>query len=337
MGFRYRKSINIGGGFRVNISKSGIGYSWGTKGYRISKTSNGNIRKTSTLPGTGLSYVEELSNKNKKGRINSNDFLNNNLQVNTYDSQEIKNVLTSDISSDNLKDIVSLANRSIKLNKITNLFLGSSFVLSFINTNFLIMTIISLILKVYIKTKGTVELEYSIDEDQKSVVSEKIKPFLRISDSSNIWRITETSKVIDTKYTAGAKNVIKRQKCKVSKKIPFPFKVNVSATSYIYNKERLFFLPDKLFFIQKNKVFAINYTDVKTCIYNQNFIENVSVPKDATIVGYTWEFVNKNGGPDKRFKKNRQLPICSYGSLSISSPYGLNTILMFSKGLSRLD
>ena len=28
MGFRYRKSINLGGGFRVNISKSGIGYSW---------------------------------------------------------------------------------------------------------------------------------------------------------------------------------------------------------------------------------------------------------------------------------------------------------------------
>lgn len=337
MGFRYRKSINIGGGFRINMSKSGIGYSWGTKGYRISKTARGNIRKTATLPGTGLSYVEELSNKNKKGSINSNDSFNNNLQINTYDSQEIKNVLTPEISSDNLKDIVNLANKSIKLNKIANIFLVSSIVLSFLNTNFLILTIISFILKVYIKTKGVVDLEYSIDEDQKSVISEKIKPFLRISDSSNIWRITETSKVIDTKYTAGAKNLIKRQKCKVSKKIPFPFKVNVSATSYIYNNERLFFLPDKLFFIQKNKVFAINYTDVKTCIYNQSFIENVSVPRDATIVGYTWEFVNKKGGPDKRFKRNRQLPICAYGSLSISSPFGLNTILMFSKGLSRLD
>ncbi len=28
MGFRFRKSINMGG-FRVNISKSGIGYSFG--------------------------------------------------------------------------------------------------------------------------------------------------------------------------------------------------------------------------------------------------------------------------------------------------------------------
>ena len=29
MGFRYRKSINLGGGFRINLSKSGVGYSWG--------------------------------------------------------------------------------------------------------------------------------------------------------------------------------------------------------------------------------------------------------------------------------------------------------------------
>jgi hypothetical protein len=27
MGLRYRKSVNLGGGFRVNFSKSGVGYS----------------------------------------------------------------------------------------------------------------------------------------------------------------------------------------------------------------------------------------------------------------------------------------------------------------------
>ncbi len=60
MGFRYRKSINLGGGFRVNISKSGIGYSWGVKGYRITKTANGTIRRTMSIPGTGISYVDTV-------------------------------------------------------------------------------------------------------------------------------------------------------------------------------------------------------------------------------------------------------------------------------------
>ena len=61
MGFRYRKSIRLGGGFRINISGSGVGYSWGVPGYRITKTANGKIRQTVSIPGTGISYVSEES------------------------------------------------------------------------------------------------------------------------------------------------------------------------------------------------------------------------------------------------------------------------------------
>jgi hypothetical protein len=59
LGVRFRKSVNLGGGFRVNVSKSGIGYSWGTKGYRYTKTAKGSSRRTYSIPGTGLSYVSE--------------------------------------------------------------------------------------------------------------------------------------------------------------------------------------------------------------------------------------------------------------------------------------
>ena len=45
MGFRYRKSINLGGGFRVNLSKSGIGYSWGTKRIPCNKKAGGSVKK----------------------------------------------------------------------------------------------------------------------------------------------------------------------------------------------------------------------------------------------------------------------------------------------------
>lgn len=40
MGFRFRKSINLGGGFRINLSKSGIGYSFGVPGLRYTKSAN---------------------------------------------------------------------------------------------------------------------------------------------------------------------------------------------------------------------------------------------------------------------------------------------------------
>ena len=44
MGFGFRKSIDLGGGFRINLSKSGVGYSWGVKGYR--KSNQGRLHST---------------------------------------------------------------------------------------------------------------------------------------------------------------------------------------------------------------------------------------------------------------------------------------------------
>lgn len=65
MGLRFRKSKKIGP-FRVNISKSGIGYSFGNKYARVTHTADGKKRTTYTLPGTGVSWSE--TNGKKKGR-----------------------------------------------------------------------------------------------------------------------------------------------------------------------------------------------------------------------------------------------------------------------------
>ena len=66
MGLRFRKSIKLGG-LRINFSKSGIGYSYGVKGLRYTKTANGKDRITASIPGTGISYVEESARKKRKG------------------------------------------------------------------------------------------------------------------------------------------------------------------------------------------------------------------------------------------------------------------------------
>ncbi len=80
MGFRYRKSINLGGGFRINLSKSGIGYSWGTKGYRVTKTARGTTRRTYSIPGTGLSYVDETGSRSRKSNNRNNNSRQNQSQ-----------------------------------------------------------------------------------------------------------------------------------------------------------------------------------------------------------------------------------------------------------------
>ena len=57
MGFRFRKSFNIGP-FRTTLSKSGIGASIGFKGFRYTLRADGKRQKTFSVPGTGLSFVD---------------------------------------------------------------------------------------------------------------------------------------------------------------------------------------------------------------------------------------------------------------------------------------
>lgn len=63
MGMRFRKSIRLGKHVRLNLSKSGIGYSVGTKGFRVTKMANGRTRTTTSIPGTGISHVSETSRR----------------------------------------------------------------------------------------------------------------------------------------------------------------------------------------------------------------------------------------------------------------------------------
>ena len=61
------------------------------------------------------------------------------------------------------------------------------------------------------------------------------------------------------------------------------------------------------------------------------FVEGESVPGDSQQVDSTWRYVNKKGGPDRRFSNNRQLPIMQYGVLAFSSVSGLSALLMCSR------
>ena len=62
MGFRFRRSIKILPGIRVNFSKSGVSTSIGTRGAHVT-IGHGQVRETVGLPGSGLSYTHVESHK----------------------------------------------------------------------------------------------------------------------------------------------------------------------------------------------------------------------------------------------------------------------------------
>jgi hypothetical protein len=61
MGWQFRRTVSLDGGFRTSLSKRGVSTSWGIPGLRITRTADGRKLLTLSLPGTGLSYRTTLS------------------------------------------------------------------------------------------------------------------------------------------------------------------------------------------------------------------------------------------------------------------------------------
>lgn len=65
MGLRFRKSKSFGP-LKINVSKSGVGYSVGGKGFRVTKRADGKTQTTASIPGSGISYTSVSGEENKK-------------------------------------------------------------------------------------------------------------------------------------------------------------------------------------------------------------------------------------------------------------------------------
>ena len=167
MGFRYRKSIRLGGGFRINISGSGIGYSWGVPGYRITKTANGKIRQTASIPGTGLSYSTEES-LHKSARRNT-------AKESPYiDTEVIQSVDRENYKDSDFKALMKKIRRTRFLSK-ASLIIGSIGLLAFIvlhTPQRFFLTIFSFAVFFYVHYVAPVKLEYDFTDEQRAAYEE---------------------------------------------------------------------------------------------------------------------------------------------------------------------
>ena len=105
---------------------------------------------------------------------------------------------------------------------------------------------------------------------------------------------------------------------------------NVAVPLLNIGSTQLFFLPDVILCLQSGNFGAISYPDFRVEQSATRFIEDGHLPGDADVVDRTWRYVNKNGGPDRRFNNNVQLPVVQYGVLVLTSSRGLNIHLQTS-------
>jgi hypothetical protein len=340
MGFRFRKSINLGGGFKINLSKSGIGYSWGTKGYRISRTARGTTRRTYSIPGTGISYVDESGgrnrNRNQSQRRNQNRISQPSQQRISqpmYNQTPERAIESADISQFKEAEEGTISDsleRTIRLNFIGSILLWGLLLIP-VNPILALIPIVGAVLKIAAHTAGRVTLEYSFDPEKEDEHTRRIDAWQLLAEGKKEWQVLTEQFNDNRKVNAGAGRSLKRIPCKIEKSHPYYIKTNVDTIQIIlHNKERLIILPDKVFFIRKRKVGMIDYNDFRISVSSVRFVERDPIPQDAQVVGQTWQYVNKNGTPDQRFKNNKQIPVCLYGQVFLRSSSGLNVELQIS-------
>lgn len=96
-------------------------------------------------------------------------------------------------------------------------------------------------------------------------------------------------------------------------------------------RQTLYFFPNAILVEAGGRVGGIRYGLIDVTVEDAQFIETESVPRDAQKVGQTWRYVNKSGGPDRRFKDNPSIPIVRYEAIHLRSSTGLNELIQVSR------
>ncbi len=315
MGWRYRKSVNLGGGFRINISKSGIGYSWGVPGYRHTYSANGTQRKTYSIPGTGISYVENVNHKNPNSNINYDE----NTKLITGNTQYFQNTVNISASSKD-DDILKRIRQIRTIDILANILIFS-----------ILFMPLGILLKLAIICKYKIDLTYEMDEDNVNKYTHLNNFIYELSRNNKVWQVHSSTEVYNIKYNAGANCNITRNKVYISKKMPWYIRHNINVYCLNLKSEKIYFTPDRMLVFKKwGGVGCYQYNKLAIDFSTTNFVENSIVPRDSEISRYTWRYVNKNGGPDKRFNNNKQIPICKYGEITMKTNDGMNVLLEYS-------
>ena len=177
-------------------------------------------------------------------------------------------------------------------------------------------------------------LFYELEHDAQSAYEAMISSFDTIMSCQGKWHIDAGGAVHDMhawKRNAGAAHLVDKRPTTFTYSLPRVVKSNLTPPSIQSGKETLYFLPDFLLVVHDKKVGAVAYDSLSISWQDSNFIEDGPVPSDTTILYYNWKHPNKSGGPDRRFSDNRQIPVCLYESIYLTSTNGLNELLQVSR------
>lgn len=342
MGIYVRKSIRVGL-MRFNLSKSGVGASIGMKGLRFGTGPRGNYIH---IGAGGVYYRASLSPnlvpRNRKKVLNVSDESRIEYDTTHAPLEEIESSHISEIVDSSSRELLEELNNKRKKSQIWPLVMCFSIALLLygfsqawpewcLAIGFIVGVAISVLAYMYDQLRKTTVLFYDFDDQMMACYQQLHDSGAKLASCSKVWHIEASGAVYDPKYHAGAGNLLRRKVTSISKSKPPFVKTNIETIAINVGRQTLHFFPDRVLVYDREGVGAVGYNQLFVNVGDSRFIESEGVPGDAIVVGRTWKYVNKSGGPDRRFKDNSELPICLYENLSFTSHSGLNELLQLSK------
>jgi len=348
MSFYLRKSIKVGP-VRFNLSKSGIGVSGGVKGFRVGTGPRGNYIH---MGRGGIYYRKTLSSGSRKSSPNrGSQHLGSPppLPSDGFAPPPLPQVEMSDIESTDVAgmahsssaELLQELNDKKKIARIGPWILGGSILLLILALAASIHPILICLLGVGMAVgvyfafrrdaiRKTAVLLYDFDPTLEQTFEALHASATQLASCAGCWHKAASGRVHDRKYHAGASELVDRKDTTIRATTPDFLKTNIQTVAIVVGRQILYFFPDRLLVFDEGRVGAVGYDELQISVSQTRFIED-SAPRDARVVDHTWQYVNKKGGPDRRFANNPQLPICLYDELHFSSPSGLNEIIQVSR------
>lgn len=344
MGFYFRKSVRVGP-LRFNFSKSGIGVSAGIPGFRVGTgprghyvhAGRGGFYYRATIP-SGDATQTRFSGKQQNVHDGP-------LPMPSYDptvdaAQEIESGSVLGMTDDTAEALLRELNERRRRWRLAPLVLliGVAVVLGARQpwgdraavVAGACVVIAAAATYMWDQLRKSTVIMYDMEPEAVSAYERMSDAVAHLGSAQRIWHISTQAKVRDAKYHAGANSVISRKQISVSSGLPRFVKCNLDVPMIAVGKQTLYFFPDRMLVFDAGSVGAVSYSNLKITRRTTQFIESDGVPGDSRVIGHTWRYVNKKGGPDRRFSDNTQIPICEYEELHLSSGTGLNELLQVS-------
>lgn len=334
MSFYLRKSIKAGP-LRVNLSTSGIGVSAGLPGLRVGT----GPRSSYVRMGAGGVEYRATSGTGRAKVVRSPPAVPGPVDLVSPGGvvmSDITGAASAELLPAQPSQLVEQLNAAAKSTPIWPFVLALTVVVGLAGLPWILLVGIPLTVWVWWrdKVRRTVVLFYEVDGPDQIRYQRLVDVFHETQQSHRAWHLVASGAVRTTyqyKVNAGASSLVNRQSLARGIDAGPQISSNIAIPTLRAGGRTVYLLPDRVL-VKDGRIYAdVGYSALRVTGSEQRFIEDGSVPSDAAVVGTTWRYVNKSGGPDRRFKDNRQLPILQYGLVEMSSAAGLRILWQFSR------